>query len=157
MGLSEDDKRRIEEEERYREKVRKKAKEERDLRKTIASVIVLFGLIFLVAWCVRSVGETQTPEQAAIQRAEQRARDCKDPIGAFVMTQRFVKDRLKAPATAEFPSYTEIRVKYLGDCTHLVTAWVDAHNAFGALIRTPYRAKIKYIGEHKYRLIDLKK
>ncbi len=156
MTLSDEDKRRIEEEERYREKVRKKIKRKRDLSKTIAGGFVVLGLVFLVGWCVNTIGQPQTPEQAAIQRAEQRARDCKDPIGAFVMTQRYVEQRLKAPAIAEFPSYTEIRVKYLGDCTHLVTAWVDAHNAFGALIRTPYRAKIKYIGEYKYRLIDLK-
>ena len=156
MTLTNNDKRRIEAEERHREAVRKKIKQKRDLPKTVAGVIVLFGLVFVVGWYVRTIGEPQTPEQAAIQRAEQRAQDCKDPIGAFVMTQRYVKQRLKAPGSAEFPWYHEIAVQYLGDCTHLVTAWVDAHNAFGALIRKPYRARIKNTGDFTYRLIHLK-
>ena len=155
MNLSDVGKERIEAEERHREAVRKKIKRKRGLSKTIAGLGGVLSLVFLVNWCVNTIGQPQTPEQVAIQKAERRARICKDPSFAFVMTQQFVKQRLKAPATAEFPGYHEITVRYLGDCTHLVTAWVDAHNAFGALIRKPYRARIKHTGEYNYRLIDL--
>src|SRR5687767_12798343 len=71
---------------------------------------------------------------AAEKRAQQQ---CEDKITAFVMSQDFVKDQLKAPATAKFPRFTneDVRVTYLGDCTHEVRAFVDAENAFGAKLR----------------------
>ena len=156
MTLSDEDKRRIEEEERYRDAVREKIEREKNFPKIIATVIIVGVLLAGPVWCIQKFNEPETPGQATDRKTRQEARTCKDPIGAFVMTQQYVEQRLKAPATAEFPSYTEIRVKYLGDCTHLVTAWVDAHNAFGALIRKPYSARIKHTGEYKYRLIDLK-
>ena len=48
MTLTNNDKHRIEAEERHRETVRKKIKRDRDLPKNVASAVVLFGLVFLV-------------------------------------------------------------------------------------------------------------
>ena len=100
--------------------------------------LLSFGV--LLAFIVLAVGssDSRTPEEKA-------KAGCEDPIAAFVMSQSFVKDRLKAPATADFPSFSDsgVSVKYVGDCTHEVRAYVDAQNAFGANIRNRYYVKLK--------------
>lgn len=61
-----------------------------------------------------------------------------DEIGAFVMSQEFVKEQLKAPSTAEFPWYEDSYVEDLGGGRFRVSAHVDAQNTFGAMIRSKY-------------------
>jgi hypothetical protein len=65
-----------------------------------------------------------------------------------------VKDRLKAPATADFP-WDAVRTKELGSCRFQVEAYVDAQNSFGAMIRTRYSATMIYAND-TWRLDDLK-
>jgi hypothetical protein len=69
-----------------------------------------------------------------------------DETLAFVMSQKFITDRLKAPATADFPwkSSDGVTVKDLGGCAFNVSAYVDAQNSFGANIRTRYSMNIRY-------------
>lgn len=82
--------------------------------------------------------DSRTPQQRA-------QADCEDRVTAFVMSQKFVEKRLKAPASAEFPLITDsdVTVTYLGDCTHEVRAYVDAQNLFGAKIRNRYYVKLQ--------------
>lgn len=85
----------------------------------------------------------QEQENAAIKRKEKHAKECgeKNEILAYVMSQEFVKRRLKAPATAEFPDYsTKITTRALGDCKYKIIAYVDSQNSFGALLRATYSA-----------------
>jgi hypothetical protein len=105
-----------------------------DSRRHIASFGVLLAFVVLAF----GSSDSRTPEQRA-------QASCDDTIAAFVMSQSFVKDRLKAPATAEFPSMSDsgVSVKYVGDCTHEVRAYVDAQNSFGAKLRNQYYVKLK--------------
>lgn len=61
-----------------------------------------------------------------------------DSIGAEVMCEQFVKDRLKAPATAEFPKPSTVQ----DGLTFTVTGAVDAENSFGAKVRTRYVCQV---------------
>lgn len=107
--------------------------------------IVIGGILFVSC----SSDESETPEQKA-------ERMCKDEISARVMAQSFIKDRLKAPSTAEFSGYGETKTLYLGDCTHQVIGYVDSQNSFGAQIRTHYSATVKNSkGTENWNLIDL--
>jgi len=106
------------------------------------------SLVTFAIFIVLAVGsKEQTPEEK-----------CADTTAAFVMSQEFVKKRLKAPATAEFP-YTSsegVSVIYLGDCKHKILAYVDAQNSFGAKIRTRYSAEVQNEkGTDTWRLLDL--
>lgn len=80
---------------------------------------------------------------------QERAKQCGEDSSAmaYVMSQQFVTDRLRAPATAEFPWSNEARVKPLGDCRFRVAAHVDSQNGFGALIRTHYTAVLIFTPE----------
>lgn len=75
---------------------------------------------------------------------------------AIETAKEFVLERLKAPATAEWPrgsayySCTE-----LGHNRYRVTSFVDAENIFGAKIRTRFVAVVKYEGKGRWSLESL--
>lgn len=79
--------------------------------------------------------------------------DREDGIMAEIMCEEFVKDRLKAPATAEFSNQ---RAESIGDQRWDVTGTVDSENSFGALIRSNYRCDIRYVGDDKWRAKTVK-
>lgn len=73
-------------------------------------------------------------------------KDCGNTTLAFVMSQNFVKQRLKSPSSAKFPYVNDRGVNVLpdGKCGFLVSAYVDSQNGFGAMIRSQYQASISY-------------
>jgi hypothetical protein len=64
---------------------------------------------------------------------------------AFVMSQEFVKRRLKSPSTAKFNYEPEKCVDVNG--IHKVHAYVDAQNVYGTLIRYNYGCELKKEGD----------
>lgn len=75
---------------------------------------------------------------------------------AWTMMEEFVKARLKSPASAKFPWYSEDLVKDLGNGRYVISAYVDSQNSFGAMLRTNFVCTVKYIGNDKWELEDLK-
>lgn len=66
---------------------------------------------------------------------------------AFVMSQRVVRQELRAPRTARFPpaiNGRDVRVHAVERCVFEVIAHVDASNAFGAEIRSRYTVRMRY-------------
>ena len=68
----------------------------------------------------------------------------------MLQAQKFVSDRLKAPATADLQSCREAKVaprieSDKGGC-YSVFSHVDSQNSFGAKIRTTYLAVVQYAG-----------
>jgi hypothetical protein len=112
-------------------------------------------LLIVIAIAIGSyIGWKASPE-GKMTEAE---RKCIDTSMAFVMSTQFVKDKLRAPATADFPySHSEgVKTKYLGDCTHEIYGYVDAQNSFGAKIRNKYYAKLKnQMGTDSWSLLDI--
>jgi hypothetical protein len=104
-----------------------------------------FGLIFLVV-----------PLGLLFVFAERTPPGCIDSANgaalAYVMSQQFVKDRLKAPATTDFPAYGNVKAEYLGGCKHKVVGYVDSQNALGANIRTHYTAVVRYVDKDIWQL-----
>lgn len=62
-------------------------------------------------------------------------------LSALVMSQELVKQKLKAPSTAEFGATTD-DVQQLNDSTFIVNGFVDSENTFGAKLRSNYSATI---------------
>lgn len=118
--------------------------------------LVLLLLFFFV---FGTGSEDQAPKnkgkQSGSSQYKPQEESSSDPISAFVMSQSFVKDRLKAPATAEFPWYDESMVTPLGKEKYIVRSYVDAQNAFGALIRNNYTCRLAYQGNDKWLLEDI--
>lgn len=86
----------------------------------------------LIAGC-----DKLTPEQKA-------QKTCEDGILSYSYARDFIKQNLKSPSTAEFPSFKEVNHKYLGNCTHNVIGVVDAQNSFGAILRNKFNVTVRY-------------
>jgi len=101
--------------------------------------------------------------RAAQEELEAREREAREVEArkkmAYFMSQEFVKKRLKAPSTAEFPSLvleeSDIRITVQDPNTFTISAYVDAQNAFGAKIRTHYTATLKYLGSDEWQALNV--
>ncbi|MDH0640151.1 hypothetical protein N5D52_24800 [Pseudomonas sp. GD03860] len=115
---------------------------ERALRWTLGTGAALIGAMW---WGFHSW------ENDPQREVEQAKKDCEDTTMAYVMSQEFVKQRLKAPASADFPYLNNRDVVSASrhNCTFYVAAYVDAQNGFGAKIRTYYKATMQYDRENK--------
>lgn len=80
------------------------------------------------------------------------------PIDAFVMCKQFVTDRLKAPATAVFPTYGDdgTQTDQVSSVQFRARGYVDSQNSFGANVRTHYTCTISSTGGKNWHLDDLK-
>ena len=67
-------------------------------------------------------------------------------LTSYRYAQGFVKEGLRSPASAVFPSSQDslVDLTYIGNCTHRVKGFVDAQNAFGGTERNEYLAEIQY-------------
>ncbi|GAA0199095.1 hypothetical protein GCM10009123_03020 [Kangiella japonica] len=75
---------------------------------------------------------------------EKKEKTCQDGILAYQYAKDFIKNRLKAPSTAEFPSFRGVSHTYKGKCSHRITGAVDAQNSFGAKIRNRFDVTVRY-------------
>jgi hypothetical protein len=73
-------------------------------------------------------------------------------------TKHFVKESLKAPATADFGSilgdYQNPKSVCLahGNKTWRCAGWVDSQNSFGAMLRTRFVAVVQSKGDDNWKL-----
>lgn len=72
---------------------------------------------------------------------------------AIVLCKNKVRDRLKSPASADFP-IMDVKATRAGS-TFTVSSYVDAKNAFGAEIRTHYTCVIDHVSGDNWRLVNL--
>ena len=81
-----------------------------------------------------------------LREIESAKQDCDNATMAYVMSQNFVKQRLKSPGSAEFPYINGTDVLSVPDhkCTFYVSAYVDSQNSFGAKLRSYYKATMTY-------------
>ena len=115
-------------------------------------IIGLFVLGFIGN--IFSSGDNNEPTGYTIEEENEIQESYKlDNMMACIMSQNFVEDRLKAPATAEFSSCAlssgertssgETTVKYIENRTYEVYGYVDAQNSFGVMIRTDYYVMLR--------------
>lgn len=96
------------------------------------AVVCLIGFVVFTAFLV----------DRTLDRAE--AKECGDPILAYVMTQEPVKAQIRSPSTATFPAYAAagVDVSRADVCEFLVRSYVDAQNGFEATVRATYLADV---------------
>lgn len=90
--------------------------------------ILLLGAIGVVMASAMSVENTTPPDPCDI---------------SYLKANRFVKDTLKSPSTAEFPSRSEYSISNLGNSECMVSSYVDSQNSFGAVVRSHWTATVK--------------
>jgi len=64
---------------------------------------------------------------------------------AFNHNKKLIKKQMRAPSTAKFPGLFESKdhVTYLGDKRYQIRSYVDAQNAYGAMIRQNYTSVVR--------------
>lgn len=68
-------------------------------------------------------------------------------INAYVISTGFIKNLLKSPSTADFPTlYGPSHTTHAGDSIFFVKSYVDAQNGFGAVIRKDFVCRLRYKG-----------
>lgn len=80
---------------------------------------------------------------------------CGDALGAYLMSERFMKRRLKAPSTASFAGHHNSTTTRLDCALWRVSSYVDAQNGFGAMVRTRYTAVLSFDGQKAWTLKSL--
>lgn len=75
---------------------------------------------------------------------------------AWDMCSEFVRDRLKAPKTADFAEYRDVGTSVIRSGRRFVVdGYVDAENSFGANLRTQYICTVQPVGGDRWQLLDL--
>ncbi|NNA50460.1 MULTISPECIES: hypothetical protein [Pseudomonas] len=102
------------------------------------------------------LGEAKTAEREKISQIKKTQAECSNRTMAYVMSQNFVKRRLKAPDSAVFPLITKVKSESIPGCKFLIAAYFDSNNGFGVLVRSTYSAEMEYLSpQDKWRLNDL--
>lgn len=107
--------------------------------RTLAALVLVAGLA--AAGCgledTSDGVESDAGQQVSLERA-----------AAFDVCTKFVRERLKAPGSAEWRDPYGDQVRYNGDDEGpiTVTASVDSENGFGALLRSDYECTVTLAG-----------
>jgi len=159
MTLTTEEKAKIAAEEKYRAEMRAKSTKQ-PLGCFSAIIILIVFIALVITFIVLSTPKSPPPtaEQIAADKKSSDDRQCNSSFAmAYSVATKHVKINLKAPSTATFPSYSEVKnIKNIGKCTYLVSSYVDAENSFGAKIRNNFQAKVVWAGGNEWVLLDLK-
>lgn len=88
-------------------------------------------------------------EEKAIKQKEQDLKyiyETDNSYYVYELIKDYVRENLKSPKTAKFPSKTGIKIVKNKDM-YIIQGYVDSQNSFGATIRTKYIAEIQQTGK----------
>jgi hypothetical protein len=114
--------------------------------KTFGDQLYGWLVILVIIWAVFPSGSDKKKTAVAAAPTDHSS-------SASVRCQRYVRDRLKAPATADFP-FLDRRIWKFDDDIYVVKSYVDAQNSFGAMLRTNWHCKVQYVGGG-WKLLEL--
>lgn len=113
------------------------------LQMLAASFLVIMSLVGL-GLCAMSGALNGLVTDAAPRRP--------DRFDACIMARKFVERDLLSPASAQYQPCEDADITDAGEDHWIVKAYVDSDNAFGASIRTFYRAELVYRGDDQWHL-----
>lgn len=114
-------------------------------------MVILAISIFAIIGFYTNENSTNTSSQSAQPAHEDKA----DEMEAIIMAEKIVKQKLVSPSSAKFPRSSETTAVKVDEDTWVISSYVDSQNKFGAMLRTYYIAKVKYLGNDKWQLLDL--
>jgi hypothetical protein len=74
---------------------------------------------------------------------------------AWVMCETFIEQRLVAPSTVKYPAGTSQYTTDLGGGRYYVSAYVDAQNGFGAMVRMPFECTVRWLWDDRWELEEI--
>lgn len=99
----------------------------------------LFSLLVIIIFSFFAIGSSDSDSPSVKP----------SPILAYNFAEDFVKQRLKSPSTAKFPRLFEKNehITDLGNGEYQIKSWVDSQNGFGAMIRSKWSCKIRFVDD----------
>lgn len=91
----------------------------------------------------KKMGKTVKSEVSSISSTEHYESNANRETDAWICAKKCVQDNLKTPSTADFPSYSKSYVSFLGNSKYKISAYVDAENGFGAMIRSDFTVTLE--------------
>lgn len=114
----------------------------------ILSIAILIIALLLMTACGGGGSDSDNGEQQE-QKAEH------SEYAAYAVSQKLLEDKLHSPSTAEYPAMSTVDVEHLGEGVYTVDAYVDAQNAYGAMVRQDYYMKIQYEGDDYWNVLEM--
>ncbi|MEG1604144.1 MAG: hypothetical protein RR340_11100 [Cloacibacillus sp.] len=141
-----------------KEKNKRIAKENR--RGFWGGMIMIFVVVFGVWYSLSDFSSITKKTNIAAKEEKTNATTSRamSEADAWQQVKVFIRQNLKAPTTAKFPSFYDdgVVVERLSDgTTYKVIGYVDSQNSFGAMIRTKFYVKFIHIGD-KVKILDTK-
>lgn len=121
---------------------------------TISFYIVVAVFVISVFALTKFI-DSRIPTNAPSQSVQPAHEDKADEMEAIIMAEKIVKQKLVSPSSAKFPRSSETTAVKVDEDTWVISSYVDSQNRFGAMLRTYYIAKVKYLGNDKWQLLDL--
>jgi curved DNA-binding protein CbpA len=113
-------------------------KEQKQKNVSVGGIIfALVVLIFLISGITN-----RSPEPVSVATAPRI-----DKFNAKVECEKFVLQRLKAPAGANFAPFSELIITGNGNGPWTVFGYVDSQNSFGAVLRSRYTCTVAFEGD----------
>jgi len=140
------------------------AEQIKNKRKVVSTPIMALGIIFLgipfligiTAFFLSLITpEIKSKTRLKKQQIQQVKVDVPDKIEAYTVAHEFVLKELLAPKTAKFPWGSDVHKVINTGNRYKVTSYVDAQNAFGALIRNRYSVIMEYHGNGEWKLVSV--
>lgn len=103
-------------------------------------VVVLLGIIGIIGLVILGQFAPGADPENNAEGSDRKKSD------ASYTCQQFVKQLLKAPASAKFCSHRDITVAY-ADSVYRIAGCVDAENSFGAKLRNRYTCTLRPSGD----------
>ena len=122
------------------------------LKFALYSILLLIGIGIIAA----VLSDKDDNSKTQISKEKPVVKETGDILTAYTVARSEVKKRLKAPSTAKFPfeSYKNVTKRYENQI-YVVESYVDAQNAFGAMIRSNYKVKLERTGQDTWKLLEI--
>jgi hypothetical protein len=122
-------------------------------RKKPSLGVILFALagIFACLFLAYAVWGTQIAPMLS-RPTRTPTPDVGDQYGAYAVCKGFVKERLKAPSEAKFPTINDVRHSQSAGGVWTLEGFVDAPNSFGVMLRLDYTCRVSYVGGGEWKL-----
>ena len=111
---------------------------------TISTVPGLIIIVLVSSLLIWAMSDKTAPMTLVTSEGTAPTKKIND-ASAYVQCKNFVMERLRAPATADFP-FMDYTAWDMGNDTWVVKSYVDSQNGFGAMIRSNWHCKVQYVG-----------
>ena len=108
-------------------------------------VVVILGIIASMAR-----DSSSSDSESSSSESDYSSTSSSSNFVAYNYAERYVKQNLKSPSTAEFPDVFEKseHINPISDNKYQINSWVDSQNSFGAIIRTKFSCVIVFDGDN---------